>query len=170
MGNHSDRIRPFPAAVGKLGGERQTESLNDRAYRALKNEIVRGLALLPHVSAIGSVRAVLLAGVACLHPARHRVADEEALDRAMTEVEPASGEQAAQLPDGGNGGLSRYTEDQGTMGFNASGAVVSARRSWTRIALDMCPPAPSADTRRTHAEDRTRSPFRHPLRVTRGPW
>ena len=132
--------------------------------------IVRGLALLPHVSAIESVRAVLLAGMACLHPARHRVADEEALDRAMTEVEPASGEQAAQLPDGGNGGLSRYTEDQGTMGFNASGAVVSARRSWTRIALDMCPPAPSADTRRTHAEDRTRSPFRHPLRVTRGPW
>ena len=43
------------------------------------------------------------------------------------------------------------------MRFDATGATVSAQSSWTRIALNARPPAPAADTRRTHAKARSSS-------------
>ncbi len=95
--------------------------------------------------------------------AGHILADEEALDRAIAEVEPAPGEQAAQLLDGDVGGLSQHVEDQRTMRFDASGATVSAQCSRARLALNTCPPAPTADTRRTHTKARRNGAVAHAL-------
>ena len=101
--------------------------------------IERALALSPHLPALENVRSILLARAACLHFARHPVADEEALDRAIAEVEPTPGEQAARLFDGTARSLSEQVEDQRTMRFDANGATVSAQHSRTRIALDVRP-------------------------------
>ena len=90
----------------------------------------------PGLPALENVRAVLFARVARLLLARHLVADEEALDRAIAEGEPAPGEQTAQLRDGAVRGLSQHDENQRSMRFDATGATVSAQRSRTRITLN----------------------------------
>ena len=59
-----------------------------------------------------AIRPVLLAGMAGLLLARHVVADQEALDGAVAEAQPAPGKQAAQLIDGDVGGLGDQPKNQ----------------------------------------------------------
>ena len=148
--SHVQELAPGCAAVGAghvdLGPGLVDE---DQACR-----IEVGLALAPRSPSLEHIPSVLLTGVACLLLARHPVADEEALDRAIAEVEPAPGEQTAQFLDGDVGGLGQHAEDDVRMRFDAPGATVSAECSRARIALHLGPPAPAADTRRAHTEAR----------------
>ena len=104
-----------------------------------------GLACAPCLPALETIRATLLTRVARLPLARHPAADEEALDRAVAQAQPAPGEQVAQLLDGDVGGLGQHAEDEGAMRLDASRPTVSAQRARGWIARHHGPPAPLAD-------------------------